>query len=889
MPLKLGDTPTPKPDKDDETPKASAPPVSFALGDAAGPASLSDDASDDPRPAPPAEPPAFALGEGGPAEAEGREATVAPATSALALRLGDAPTPPVAEEEGLESVDVAAAAAPDDLDTAAEAPAEPEPEPEPAPEPETETEPEPEPEPEPEIAPASAPTQPAPLADEAEAAALRPIPLRDGLGVAGRKGSAAPPPAASEPPPPPPPPPEGWRFSVTGYRPTSKPASAFSPRPRPAAPASAPPVAASSAPAAPARPAPARAEAPAKPAAAPRPSAPAPAPPRPAAPAAGGGGGGGGGTPPGGGGGPAGGGGPSGGKGGGGGDGAPGSQPPLRLGDKLVEMGLISADQLHVALLEKRTSPKMLGELLVDLGFITEQALAAVLAEASGFERFSSGQTMVDSELLKTVPKDAALRYRVFPVSIAGDGRVRVAMADVYDVVALDQLKRYLGADADIQPLVAAENDITKAIDQYYGHELSIDGILRELEQAGAAAEDVAALDQEGGYTHPIVRLVDAIMLDAVKQKASDVHFEPEGNFLRVRYRIDGEMTQIRTIHKRHWPAFSHRMKLMSGMNIADKLNPQDGRFSMALGSQRIDFRVSSLPTVSGENLVLRILDKSSAQVPLESLGFTPENFALLTRMIKRPEGIIIVTGPTGSGKTTTLYSVMNFINSLQLNIMTLEDPVEYELSLIRQSQVREGTGMSFAEGIRTLLRQDPDVILVGEVRDSDTATMALRAAMTGHQVYTTLHTNDAAGAIPRLIDMGMRPSLMAGNIIGIVAQRLGRKLCPACKREKVASEEECRILGVDPAHPPTIFEPVGCEECRGTGHKGRVAIGEILPFNDTIDEMIIRDEPLSRIKAEAMGIGFVPMVDDGVRKVLEGTLSMASLIKCVDVTDRLV
>ncbi|KJS37393.1 MAG: secretion system protein E [Rhodospirillaceae bacterium BRH_c57] len=559
----------------------------------------------------------------------------------------------------------------------------------------------------------------------------------------------------------------------------------------------------------------------------------------------------------------------------------------MRLGDKLVELGLISSDQLAVALQEKKSSPKMLGELLVDLGFITEQALSAMLAEASGFERFTPGATMVDAALLKILPKQVAQRYRVFPVSTE-NGVVRVAMADVYDVVGLDTLKRHFGVDAEIQPLVCGETDIQKAIDQYYGHELSIDGILRELEQAGATAEDLAALDQDKGYSHPVIRLVDAILLDAVKTKASDIHFEPEGNFLRVRYRIDGEMTQIRTIHKRHWAAFGHRLKLMAGMNIADKLNPQDGRISMNLGHQKIDFRVSSLPTVHGENLVLRILDKSSATVPLQALGFTPENFALLARMVKRPEGIIIVTGPTGSGKTTTLYSVMNYINSLQLNIMTLEDPVEYELSLIRQSQIREGTNMTFAEGIRTLLRQDPDVILIGEVRDADTAVMALRAAMTGHQVYTTLHTNDAAGAIPRLMDLGMRPSLMAGNIIGIVAQRLSRKLCEECKAPRPATPEECRILDVSPDDPPTIYEPVGCPTCRGSGHKGRIAVSEILPFNEAIDEMIGRDEPLSAIRREAMKYGFVPMVDDGVRKVLEGTMSIPALMKSVDVTNRL-
>ncbi|WP_343870477.1 GspE/PulE family protein, partial [Caenispirillum bisanense] len=563
-------------------------------------------------------------------------------------------------------------------------------------------------------------------------------------------------------------------------------------------------------------------------------------------------------------------------------------KPPVRLGDKLVERGLISKDQLMVALQEKKRSPKMMGELLVDLGFITEQALAAVLAEDSGFERFDPAGTMIDPELLKMIPKEVANRYRVFPVTMQ-EKTVRLAMADIYDVMALDQVKRHLPADAEIQPLVCSDTEIQQAIDQYYGHELSIDGVLRELEKLRDGDVDASALDDTtGGYTHPVVRLVNAILLDAVKSKASDIHFEPEGNFLRVRYRIDGMMIQIRTIHKQHWGAFSHRMKIMSGMNIADRLNPQDGRFSLAMANKRIDFRVSSLPTVHGENLVLRILDKSSAQVQLTELGYSEHNFAMLTRMVRRPEGIIIVTGPTGSGKTTTLYAIMNYINSLDLNIMTLEDPVEFELSLIRQSQIREGSQMTFADGIRSLMRQDPDVILVGEVRDADTASMALRAAMTGHQVYTTLHTNDAAGAIPRLQDLGMRPSLMSGNVIGVVAQRLGRKLCEACKQPVTATERDCRILGVDPSTPPVLYQPKGCEKCRGTGYKGRIAVSEILPFNDTIDEMIIADAPLSRIREKAREFGFIPMVDDGIGKVLAGVMSIEGLMKAVNITDRL-
>ncbi|MBF0335948.1 MAG: Flp pilus assembly complex ATPase component TadA [Alphaproteobacteria bacterium] len=549
-------------------------------------------------------------------------------------------------------------------------------------------------------------------------------------------------------------------------------------------------------------------------------------------------------------------------------------------------MGLISKDQLSVALREKKNSPKMMGELLIDLGFITEHALAAVLAEASGLERFDPKSTVVDPELFKNLTKEAAARYRVFPVSQEGKV-IRLAMSDIYDVIALDQVRRYFPADADIHPLVCSETEIQAAIDQYYGHELSIDGILREIEQLGADLDN-APMDDDGGYTHPLVRLVNAIILDAVKAKASDLHFEPEGNFLRVRYRIDGVMTQIRTIHKEHWAPISHRLKIVSGMNIADKMNPQDGRLSINVANRKIDFRVSSLPTVHGENIVMRILDKSSAQVSLDQLGFSANNFGLISRLVKRPEGIIIVTGPTGSGKTTTLYAIMNFINSLDINIMTLEDPVEYELPLIRQSQVREGTHLSFADGIRTLLRQDPDVILVGEARDAETATMALRAAMTGHQVYTTLHTNDAAGALPRLLDLGLKPNLMAGNIIGILAQRLVRRLCVECSTMVPATEEECKILKADPADPPLVGKAVGCQNCRGTGYKGRVAVVEILPMTPELDELMISGASLNKIKREAEKYGFIPMADDGLEKIRKGMTSFEGLMRSVDLTTRM-
>ena len=566
-----------------------------------------------------------------------------------------------------------------------------------------------------------------------------------------------------------------------------------------------------------------------------------------------------------------------------GGDAAPAG---ARIGDRLVEMGLISKDQLQVALHERKRTNKLLGTLLVDLGFITESALSAVLASSTGYEKFDLGGTVVEPELLKRVPKEVALRYRVLPVSMEGKS-LRLAMADIYDVLALDQTRKYAPPGCEIIPLISSEAEILQAIDQFYGYEFSIDGVLKELE---TGKHDISASSLTGGegYVHPLVRLVNAIMLDGVKTGASDLHFEPEGAFVRLRYRIDGVMQQIRTFHKDHWPAISHRIKIMSDMNIADKLNPQDGRFGFAIGSRKIDFRVSCMPTVNGENIVIRILDKSRSVISIDRLGLSDNNFGLLKKLIRRPEGILIVTGPTGSGKTTTLYAVLSHINSLERNIMTLEDPVEYEVPLVRQAAVRDGTAMNFADGVRAILRQDPDVIFIGEVRDNATATMALRASMTGHQVFTTLHTNDAAGALPRLHDLGLSQKLLTGNIIGIVAQRLARTLCPACAARRRATEEECRVLGVDPADPPEIGQPTGCPECRQTGYRGRLAVHEILPMNRELDEMVAAGKPLALVQEEARKYGYVPIIEDGFAKVLSGQLTLDSLGRTVDITGRL-
>ncbi|HLO64163.1 MAG TPA: GspE/PulE family protein, partial [Azonexus sp.] len=385
------------------------------------------------------------------------------------------------------------------------------------------------------------------------------------------------------------------------------------------------------------------------------------------------------------------------------------------------------------------------------------------------------------------------------------------------------------------------------------------------------------------------VRLIDAILTDAVKREASDIHFEPEANFLRIRYRIDGMLRQIRALHKSYWPAMTVRIKVLSGMNIAEMRAPQDGRIGLTVSGRPIDFRVASQPTIHGENIVLRILDRQKGIVPLEDLGLTEEHLHQLKLMISRPEGIILVTGPTGSGKTTTLYSVLNHINSEGIHIMTLEDPVEYPMAMVRQTSVAEAAKLDFANGIRSMMRQDPDVILVGEVRDAETAEMAFRAAMTGHQVYTTLHTNSAIGAVPRLLDIGVLPDILAGNIIGIIAQRLIRRLCEHCKTPYHAESHEIRLLGPLGEGPhPVLFRPTGCELCDFQGYRGRVAIMELLRIDAGIDELIALRATTHEIRNRALLQGFKTLADDGMQRVLDGVTSLEELARVVDLTDRM-
>ncbi len=555
-----------------------------------------------------------------------------------------------------------------------------------------------------------------------------------------------------------------------------------------------------------------------------------------------------------------------------------------RFGETLVEQGIISQDQLKIALTEQKKNTKQLGKILVELGFVSEAILRDYLGQSLGQTSVDLSSLIVDHETLRLVPKTLARRHTMLPISFdEANNTLTVAMADVFNVLAIDQLVASLGGKLTVEPVLASEAEIINAIDNVYGYDLSIDGILHEIETGEVDYQSLSSNRAE--YSQPFVRLVDALLSDAVKRGASDIHFEPEKGFLRVRYRIDGVLQQVRSLHQSYWSAIAVRLKVIASMNIAENRIPQDGRISLTLAGRLIDFRVSCQPTVYGENIVLRILDRQKGIVSLENLGLTEDNLHLLRLMIARPEGLILITGPTGSGKTTTLYSILNHLNSEAVNIMTLEDPVEYVLGQVRQTAVNEAVKLDFSTGIRSMMRQDPDIILVGEIRDEDTAEMAFRAAMTGHQVYSTLHTNSAIGAVPRLTDIGIKADIMAENIIGIIGQRLVRKLCPYCKEAYKPNDLHRRLLSLLPNQEVVIYRAIGCDQCGQRGYKGRIALMEIIRVDDSLQDLIAHHATTYDIRQHATRTGFQTLAQDGIRRVLDGVTSLEEIARVVDMT----
>jgi general secretion pathway protein E/type IV pilus assembly protein PilB len=554
-----------------------------------------------------------------------------------------------------------------------------------------------------------------------------------------------------------------------------------------------------------------------------------------------------------------------------------------RLGDWMLAKGMITADQLEIALIEQRESRLLLGQQLVRLHFVTDAMIRDVLAQHHARESIDLQQVIPDPEILAMVPETFARQNRVVPVDLSADGVLRIAMAGMNHITVLDQLRYLLGSDTQLKPLLATEAQIEQALDKFYGHSLSLDAILQEIEQENLQAQPLSLNDER-----PVIRLVNAVLVDAVKQGASDIHFEPEQAFLRIRYRIDGVLWQVRSLHDCYWPAMCVRLKILAGMDIAEQRTPQDGRVHLFLCGSQVDFRVSSHPTLHGENIVLRVLDREKSIIPLEAMGLRPAQLLLLKNLLEKPEGLLILTGPTGSGKTTTLYSMLGHLNHQHVNIMTLEDPVEYPHMLMRQTSVNEANKVDFVSGIRSILRQDPDIILVGEVRDEPTAAMAIRAAMTGHLVMTTLHTNNAIAAFSRLTDFGVSPQMMAGSLVGVIAQRLLRRLCNHCKTQAVPDEDTKTWLQAVMTKPEAglqLYQAVGCGHCRMSGYRGRLAIMEILTMHAELDEMLATQTSLLQLQQQARTYGYTTLAEEGLQLVLSGDTSLQELRRVVDIS----
>ena len=522
------------------------------------------------------------------------------------------------------------------------------------------------------------------------------------------------------------------------------------------------------------------------------------------------------------------------------------------IGQLLIAKGVISEDQLRIATQEQSKSPQPLGRLLVRLGFLSEATIRDVLSENLGQETVDLATVIVDSAAVTLIPKEVARRYQLVPISVdTGSKNLTLAIADPDNIIALDQVRALLKDEYRLITLLASESDILRAIDQYYGFELSIDGILHEIEPGEMEHQGLQQGVNE--FSQPVVRLIDALLTEAVQQNASDIHFEPENSFLRIRYRVDGVLRQVRSLHKSFWPAMVVRLKVMSGMNIAETRAPQDGRISLRLSGRPIDFRVASHPTSYGENLVLRILDRQKGLVPINQLGLDESALTLLLSIIAKPEGIVLVTGPTGSGKTTTLYAAISEINDGASKIITIEDPVEYQVPGVLQIPVNERKGLTFALGLRSILRHDPDKIMVGEIRDPETAQIAVQAALTGHLVFSTVHANNVFDVLGRFEHMAVDPYTFVSALNGIVAQRLVRVFCTHCHGK-------------------------GCTECRGTGFKGRRAIGECLLLDDELRELIATRAPVRVIKEAARARGTRLLRESAQDMVRLGLTSQAEI-----------
>ncbi|MNO17575.1 Type II secretion system protein E [compost metagenome] len=543
-----------------------------------------------------------------------------------------------------------------------------------------------------------------------------------------------------------------------------------------------------------------------------------------------------------------------------------------RLGDLLVENGIISQEQLEEALVEQRKSKRKLGDLLITQGYITEQQLIEVLEFQLGIPHVSLFKYQIDPAITQIIPESMAKRYQVLPFMKEG-GKLMVAMADPLDYFAIEDLRMSTGFR--IEPAISSRDELTRAIARHYGMRDSMSQMLVEL-PTQVEIEETEITDEDS----PIVRLVNQMIQQAVSLRASDIHVDPGENNLSIRYRIDGTLRTERIIPKQMQGFITARLKIMARLNIAERRLPQDGRIKMQFDYKMVDIRVSSLPTMHGEKIVLRLLDLSTGVKSVDTLGFSEGNAEAFRDMISRPYGILLITGPTGSGKTTTLYSALNQLNMESANIITIEDPVEYQLEGVNQVHVNPAIGLTFAAGLRSILRQDPNIVMVGEIRDTETAGIAVRASLTGHLVLSTLHTNDAVSTISRLRDMGVEPYLIASSLLGVVAQRLVRKICPDCREEHAPTEQESIMLRRHGLPDHVIYRGRGCGNCSNTGYRGRIAIHEVLKVNDHLRQLITGAASIEELRQAADEQGMVQLMEDGFLKVSKGITTLQEVMR---------
>jgi len=556
----------------------------------------------------------------------------------------------------------------------------------------------------------------------------------------------------------------------------------------------------------------------------------------------------------------------------------------LRIGDALLEEGLIDEEQLQKALQLQKKTGKRVGKILVEMGLVSEQDMVEALAKQMKIPYVNLSTYLIDPAIARTIPEHIARRYQLIPINKVGN-KLTVAMVDPLNILAIDDIQLMTGLS--VKPVVATSTDINNALDNAFGADSQVSNLIDDLSEIGKGKEDVDNLDELdaelGENDAPIIKLVNLLISQAVEGGISDIHVEPYEKDLRIRFRYDGVLHNRMNPPKKAQAAITSRIKIMSKLDIAEKRLPQDGRIKIKVNGKPIDLRVSTLPMVFGEKIVMRILDQTNLNVDLTKSGFEPESLKRFDRAIGQPNGIVLVTGPTGSGKSTTLYSALHKLNTPDVNIMTAEDPVEYNLHGINQVQCRPDIGLTFSAALRSFLRQDPDIIMVGEIRDYETAEIAIKASLTGHLVLSTLHTNDAPSTVGRLIDMGVEPYMVATSVILVQAQRLVRTICKNCKMEFKPKPEMVKMLGITPEllvkaglknidlNNLIFYKGKGCEMCNNEGYKGRIGIFEIMPISESLKEMIIQKKSIMDITRKAREEGMLTLRESALRKLLLG------------------